>query len=70
MMFEAIIAAELGLILLGMVAIFGLELFAMVQRNKKDNMPLLRLLTPEEIKAHGLDKPEVLDAVNKSGQYL
>ena len=73
-----ILAIELGIIILGIVGIFGLDTLALFQRNKSEGNRTLRILTPEEILAHGMDPkdflnptPKVPGAVEaKSGQYL
>ena len=75
-----ILAIELGLILLAMVGIFGLDTFAIFQRNKSEGNRTLRILTPEELIAHGMDpkdfmnpgspKTPVAGDAKAAGQYL
>ena len=74
-----ILAIELGLILLAMVGIFGLDTYAIFQRNKSEGTRTLRILTPEELIAHGMDPKDFMNPAVKapgaveakaSGQYL
>lgn len=75
-----ILAIELGLILFAMVGIFGLDTFAIFQRNQSEGTRTLRLMTPEELVAHGMDPKEFMNASTakapgaveaaSSGQYL
>jgi len=76
----AILAIELGFILFAMVGIFGLDTYAIHQRNKAEGgNRTLRILTPEELIAHGMDPKEFMNPVSvkppttvdtQSGQYL
>ena len=74
-----ILAIELGLVLLGVVAVFGLDAYALILRGKESQRSgTLRILTQEEMLAHGLNPkdylnptPPVPGAVEaKAGQYL
>ena len=80
--FLGIIAAELGFMVMCVVGIFTLDTFAIFQRNRADKCVngTLRVLTPEEMIANGLDPknfmnptssaPGAVGAQVGSGQYL
>ena len=63
----AIIAAELGLVLVGVVGFFGLEVYALHMARKT---PKLQLLTRDELAAHGVNIPIEAPLREEQGQYL
>jgi hypothetical protein len=74
-----ILAIELGLILFAMVGIFGLDTLALFQRNRSEGTRTLRVMTPEELIAAGLNPKDFMNPTAKvpgaveaaaSGQYL
>lgn len=75
-----ILAIELGFILLAMVGIFGLDTFAIFQRNRAESggNRTMRIMTPEELIAAGLNPKDFMNPTAEvpgavkaaAGQYL